>query len=125
MWLALTMVPGPAELVGSFSEGCGHWSWTFDVPGRGLSVGAQNQVARSSPEMVGPKHFVPVFPTPAGENSCLRPGLLAGVARRCSQESCWAGEPVGVARAATSRALTMSLALSCPIALGSQPNEHH
>lgn len=60
-------------------------------------MGAQNQVACPSPEMVGPECFVPAFPTHQERISvevwapCL-----------CSQESCWSGEPVGVARAATS-----------------------
>ena len=34
---------------------CGHWSWTLDVPGRGLYVGTQSQVvAGPGTETVGP-----------------------------------------------------------------------
>lgn len=64
VWLALTNGPWAAELVGSFRGACGHWSWTFDVPGRGLYVGAQCQVACPGPEMVGPELFILAFPHP-------------------------------------------------------------
>ena len=41
---------------------CGHWSWTLDVPGRGLYVGTQSQVvAGPGTEMVCIQLFVLVF----------------------------------------------------------------
>lgn len=120
---------------------CGHWNWTFDVPGRGLYAGAQSQVACPSPEMVCFKLFVPVFPHPGRKELVLEAWALC----LCSQDVVlgWGacGE-VGVDKSsyfqfgagglkgsphepACSQVLMMSLAFSCATALGSQPNEHY
>lgn len=72
MWLALTMVPRPAELWDPLVGACGHCRWTFDVPGRGLSVGTQDQVACQSPVVVvRPKLFDPVYPNPGRKELVL------------------------------------------------------
>lgn len=60
-------------------------------------MGAQSQVAYPSPEMVCPKLFVPVFPYPSRKELVLEAWTPCCVARMSS----WAGEPMGVARAAT------------------------